>query len=318
MLTRRKTLIGLGARGAGAPAIMPRKALGAPLPKVAVDFPVPPHACDCHVHIVGDRDKYPMSPDRDYTPPLATASELRQMLQTLGIERVVIVTPTIYDDNRATLDAIRYLGQDRARGIALINEGVPAARLDSMARSGIAGVRLLFSGDNFRRERAVRKLRSFIELARPRDWHLDIEAPPDVIAELAEPLAASPVPIVFDYFGWLAGGVQQHGYEAIASLLKSGPGYVKLAEPYRLSKKSPDYRDLAPVARALVAVNPNRILWGSGWPHVGSDPENPPTVLAPNVPVDDGHLLNLLAAWVPDAAIRDKILVDNPAKLYRF
>jgi predicted TIM-barrel fold metal-dependent hydrolase len=241
------------------------------------------------------------------------------MLQAVGLSRVVIVTPTIYGDNRATLDAIRHLGQQRARGIALIDEGTSFATLNDMARSGIAGIRLLFfGGPHFKQEKAARHLRAFIDLAKPRKWHLDIEASPDVVAALAEPLAASPVPVVFDYFGWLAGGVQQPGYDAIASLVRSGRGYVKLSEPYRLSRKGPDYPDLAPVARALVAVNPDRILWGSGWPHVDSGSDSAPTALTPNVPVDAGHLLNLLAAWVPDVATRHKILVDNPARLYGF
>jgi predicted TIM-barrel fold metal-dependent hydrolase len=260
-----------------------------------------------------------MSPHRDYTPPPATAGDLERMLSILGLSRVVIVTPTIYGDNRATLNAIHYLGQDRARGVALIDEGTSFTTLSTLARSGIAGIRLLFfGGPHFKRDRAVQHLRAFIDLAKPHKWHLDIEAPPEVVAALVEPLAASPVPVVFDYFGWLAGGVQQPGYDAIASLVRSGRGYVKFSEPYRLSKKGPDYPDLAPVARALVAVNPNRILWGSGWPHVDSGSDNAPTALTPNVPVDAGHLLNLLAEWVPDAATRRKILVDNPAELYGF
>jgi predicted TIM-barrel fold metal-dependent hydrolase len=319
ILTRRRALIGLGALASGAlPILKPRNA-DALVPQIPVDFQVPRSACDCHVHVVGDPDKFPMSPRRDYTPPPAAVSQLRHMLRILGLDRVVIVTPTIYDDNAATLDAIRQLGQDRARGIALINEGTSFFALESLARSGIVGIRLLFfGGQNFKQEKAVRHLQAFINLAQPRKWHLDIEAPPEVIAALAEPLAASPVPIVLDYFGWLAAGVQQQGYDAVASLVRSGRGYVKLSEPYRLSRKGPDYPDLAQVARALVAVNPDRILWGSGWPHVDSGSDNASVTLTPNLPVDSGHLLNLLAEWVPDAAIRHKILVDNPAELYRF
>ncbi|HLZ07211.1 MAG TPA: amidohydrolase family protein, partial [Chloroflexota bacterium] len=102
--------------------------------------------------------------------------------------------------------------------------------------------------------------------------------------------------------------------------VKSRRAYVKLSEPYRLSKKAPEYGDLVPVVRALLAANPDRLLWGSGWPHVDSTPVagRSNTDLAPNLPVDTGHLLNLFASWVPDAEIRHTILVKNPARLYGF
>src|SRR5262249_55276599 len=114
-----------------------------------------------------------------------------------------------------------------------------------------------------------------------------------------------------------AGGVKQPGFDAVLLLVKSGRAYVKLAEPYRLSKKAPDYPDLAPVVRAFVAANPDRVLWGSGWPHVDSA-AGPNIAMAPNLPVDAGHLFNLLAIWVPEAEIRRKILVENAARLYGF
>jgi predicted TIM-barrel fold metal-dependent hydrolase len=141
-----------------------------------------------------------------------------------------------------------------------------------------------------------------------------------VVAALAPQLAACPVPLVLDYFGWVAGGVQQPGFEAVLSLVKSRRAYVKLSEPYRLSKKAPEYGDLVAVVRALLAANPDRLLWGSGWPHVDSTPVagRSNTDLAPNLPVDTGHLLNLFARWVPDAEIRRTILVENPARLYGF
>lgn len=190
-----------------------------------------------------------------------------------------------------------------------------------MMKGGITGMRLFLGGAGvFRPAAAAKHLQTAIDLANVRGWHLDISAPPDVVAALAPQLAACPVPLVLDYFGWVAGGVQQPGFEAVLSLVKSGRAYVKLAEPYRLSKKAPDYGDLIPVVRALLAANPDRLLWGSGWPHVDSTPVagRSNTDLAPNLPVDTGHLLNLFARWVPDAEIRRTILVENPARLYGF
>jgi predicted TIM-barrel fold metal-dependent hydrolase len=323
MLTRRTMMAGASALG----AIMieaPLKPLsaGGPKPTIAVNFEVPRGACDAHVHVVGDPTEFPMAADRDYTPTEATADSLRAALKFLNVDRVVIVTSTNYGlDNSSTLASIKQLGRHRARGVALIDETTSPETLDSYKAAGITGVRLFFSdGEAFNAGAAREHLQWNIDLAKQRNWHLDISTPPDVIASLAAQLATSPVPVALDDFGWLAGGVGQPGFAAIISLLKSGHIYVKLAEPYRVSRTGPDYPELAPVVRALVAANPERILWGSGWPHVNSNPpphrsKFDPT---PNLPVDAGHLLNLFAAWVPDAATRRTILVDNPARLYGF
>jgi predicted TIM-barrel fold metal-dependent hydrolase len=113
--------------------------------------------------------------------------------------------------------------------------------------------------------------------------------------------------------------VEQPGFDSVLSLIKSGPAYVKLSEPYRLSKKGPNYSDLAPVVQALLAANPDRLLWGSGWPHLsGAVPGRPKTDITPDLPIDAGQLLNGFAAWVPDVETRRKILVENPARLYGF
>jgi predicted TIM-barrel fold metal-dependent hydrolase len=289
-------------------------------PKTTVAFEIPPKACDCHVHVVGDPAEFPMSRDRDYTPPPATADELRQALKLLNFERVIIVTPTIYGaDNSVTLAAIKQLGRERARGVALLGDGTPSETLSAMKEAGIAGIRVFLSGAaTFNATAAAKRLQTSIDLAKERGWHLQISTPPDVVAALIPQLAASPVPLVLDFFGWAAGGVGQPGFDAVLSLVKSGRAYVKMAEPYRLSKKAPDYEDLLPVVRAFVAANPDRLLWGSGWPHVDSASSSGRVNTAPNLRVDSKHLLNLFARWVPDAEIRHKILVDNPARLYAF
>lgn len=304
-------------------ASLKRVSAAGPKPNTTVAFDVPRGACDAHVHVVGEPGEFPMSPERDYTPPAATADDLVEKLKFLNIERVVIVTPTVYgNDNSVTLAAIEKLGRDRARGVALVDETISSERLDSMMKAGITGIRLFLGGGAgvFHPAAAAKRLQTAIDLANVRGWHIDISAPPDVVAALAPQLAACPVPLVLDYFGWVAGGVRQPGFEAVLSLVKSQRAYVKLAEPYRLSKKAPDYRDLVPVVRALLAANPDRLLWGSGWPHVDSTlvAGRSNTDLAPNLPVDTGHLLNLFARWVPDAEMRRTILVKNPARLYGF
>jgi predicted TIM-barrel fold metal-dependent hydrolase len=135
-------------------------------------------------------------------------------------------------------------------------------------------------------------------------------------------VAASPVPVVFDHFGGAeaALGVEQPGFSDLLALVKSGKAYVKISGAYRASKLAPDYPDAAPLARALTAANPERIVWGTDWPHPNSvtPPGNKPTDLTPLFQIDDGRLLNQLPVWAPDAAIRKTILVDNPARLYGF
>jgi predicted TIM-barrel fold metal-dependent hydrolase len=190
-----------------------------------------------------------------------------------------------------------------------------------MSEGGIVGMRLFLQGRGpFSSTAAAKRLRARIELAERRRWHIQISTPPFVIAALASQLASSPVPLVLDYFAWAQGGTGQPGFDSVLSLLQSGHVYVKLAEPYRLSQLVPDYTNLAPVVVALVGANPERILWGSGWPHVDSSASasRARTEISPNLPVDTVHLLNLLANWVHDAETRRKILVDNPERLYGF
>jgi predicted TIM-barrel fold metal-dependent hydrolase len=262
-----------------------------------------------------------MSSERDNTPPPATIGELKQVLGFLHLDRVVIVTPEVYgEDNSATTDAITVLGRDRARGIALISESFSPAALVALKSAGIVGFRVFLDpGSSFDPRLEAKRLQARFDLAERLGWHLDISAPPEIVAAVTKPLAASPVPLVFDYFGWAAGGVEQPGFDAVLSLVESGRAYVKLSEPYRLSRRGPDYPNLAPVAKALVSANADRVLWGSGWPHVsGGVPGQKKTDIAPDLPIDAGHLLNLLSEWVPDAETRHKILVDNPARLYGF
>jgi predicted TIM-barrel fold metal-dependent hydrolase len=141
-----------------------------------------------------------------------------------------------------------------------------------------------------------------------------------VIAGLSDIVLASPVPVVFDHFGGAQGaaGLQQPGFDKLLQFVRSGKGYVKLSGAYRASTSAPDYHDVAPLARALISSNPHRILWGSDWPHPDTHPGREEKSVSTPLRVDDGHLLNLLATWVPDAALRKTILVDNPTTLYDF
>jgi predicted TIM-barrel fold metal-dependent hydrolase len=323
MITRRNVLKAAGAAGIAASGIASGRA-AAPVPKTPVDFAVPRGACDTHVHVVGDPAKYPMSPNRVYTPPTATADELVALQNFLHFDRVVIVTPSFYGtDNSCSLDAMRQLGHERARVVAVVDDKIPSSALGDMARQGVAGIRVnLATTGEIDPAAAAKKFQAGIDLAKAYGWHVQIYAGLGVIAAVGPALAASPVTLVLDHFGGAnaALGTGQAGFETLLSLVRSGVAYVKISGAYRASKDAPDYADVVPLAKALVAANPDRIVWGTDWPHPDSSkvPGRTNTDIAPYYPIDDGLLLNQLPIWVPDAAILHKILVDNPARLYGF
>lgn len=327
MMTRRDVLRAAGAAGVAASGmstgLSPAAAAG-PTPKTPVDFDVPRGACDCHVHVVADPARFPMAANRVYTPPTATADELLKLQNFLHLDRVVIVQPSFYGtDNAATLDGVRQLGPARARGIAVIDDKTSAPALDDMAKAGIRGIRVnLETTGEADPAASGKKLQAAVERVKDRGWHVQVYTRLSVIAALGDQLTALPVPLVFDHFGGAqaALGPQQPGFDTLLALVKSGKAYVKISGAYRASEKAPDYLDAAPLAKALIAANPDRIVWGTDWPHPDSArvPGRAATDIAPYQQIDDGLLLNQLPKWAPDAALRHKILVDNPARLYGF
>jgi predicted TIM-barrel fold metal-dependent hydrolase len=316
-MTRRELLGGAAAAGLAAGGMTAAA-------ETAVAIEVPPGACDCHVHVVGDQQRFPMAPDRVYTPPAASPNELLALQRRLQFDRVVIVQPSFYGvDNAATLDGLRQLGPLRARGIAVIDDKTSPAALDDMVRAGIRGIRLnLETTGEIDAAASGRKLQAAIRQIAGRGWHVQIYTRLPVIAALAAELAALPVPLVIDHFGGAqaALGSQQPGFDALLALVRSGKAYVKISGAYRVSRLAPDYADAAPLARALIAANPERIVWGTDWPHTDSArrPGRSATDVSPFQPIDDGRLLNQLPSWAPEPAIRRQILVDNPAHLYGF
>jgi predicted TIM-barrel fold metal-dependent hydrolase len=317
MMTRREVLGGVAAAGLAAAGMTAAA-------ETAVAIEVPPGACDCHVHVIGDQQRFPMAPDRVYTPPAASPDELLELQRRLRFDRVVIVQPSFYGvNNAATLDGLRQLGPQRARGVAVINDKTSPAALDDMVKAGIRGIRLnLETTGEVDPAASGRKLYAAIRQIEGRGWHVQVYTRLPVIAALAAELAALPVPLVIDHFGGAqaALGPQQPGFDALLALVRSGKAYVKISGAYRVSRLAPDYADAAPLALALIAANPERIVWGTDWPHTDSarPPGRPATDVSPFQPIDDGRLLNQLPSWAPQPAIRRQILVDNPARLYGF
>ena len=290
-------------------------------PATAVNFDIPAGACDCHTHIHGDPETFPYFSGRVYTPETALPEEMAALHKALHIQRVVIVTPSVYGtDNSATLYGMKARGRD-ARGVAVIDEKTPESALDAMHQAGIRGIRLNLATSGVTDPSVGRKrYETAVERVAKRKWHVQMYTNLAVISSIKDLVLASPVPAVFDHFGGAqaALGTGQPGFADLVELVASGKAYVKISGAYRASKLSPDYPDAAPLAKALIAANADRIVWGTDWPHPNSSSGNPATQVTPLFQIDDGRLLNQLPVWTSDAAIRKKILVDNPARLYGF
>jgi predicted TIM-barrel fold metal-dependent hydrolase len=298
----------------------PAKAAQAATP---VNFAVPAQACDCHTHIHGDPHEFPFFAGRVYTPPTALPEELADLHRALHVRRVVIVTPSVYgSDNSATLYGMKARGTD-ARGVAVIDDATPERELDAMAGAGVRGIRLnLATGGGNDPDIARRRFQDALARATPRNWHIQIFTNLAVIAAIKAQVLASPVPVVLDHFGGAlaAGGLTQPGFADLIELVGSGTAYVKISGAYRASTQDPDYPDVVPLARTLIAANPERIVWGTDWPHTNSTTPagRRITDITPLFQIDDGRLMNQLPIWAPDPATRNAILADNPARLYGF
>ncbi len=280
---------------------------------------VPRNACDCHVHIFGPAAKFPYSSKRLYTPGDASIDDLKALHRALHIERVVIVHPSPYGaDNSCTTNAVRKLG-DQARGVAVIDEATSASELADMHAAGIRGVRVNLETSGVNDPAAAgRQLQRAAERVAPLGWHVQTYTNLAILAALHGTILALPTTLVVDHFGraQAAGGAAQPGFAALLALLESGKVYVKISAPYRISQLD-DYPDTAPLARAMIEANSERIVWGTDWPHPGGA-RHDPAAIEPFRPEDDGAALNRLAGWTRNRAELQKILVDNPARLYQF
>lgn len=261
-----------------------------------------------------------MWPGRTYTPETALPDEMLALHRALHIQRVVIVTPSVYGtDNSATLYGMKAYGES-ARGIAVIDEKTPERDLDTMVQAGIRGIRLnLMTAGQTDPAAAGKRFQAAAGRVGGRNWHIQIFTSLTVIAGMKDLIRDAPLPVVLDHFGGAqaALGLEQPGFSDLVEVIRSGKAYVKISGAYRASTHAPDYADVAPFARALIAANPDRILWGTDWPHPDAAASRP-TEVTPLLRIDDGRLLNQLAIWAPDAVIRRKILADNPARLYGF
>jgi len=285
-------------------------------------FVLPEKSCDCHVHLFGPFDRYPLSQRRLYTPAPAPTDDLLAILDRAGVGRAVLVQPSAYaTDNRCLLDACA-AHPDRFRMVAVIDAGTDTRELERMNALGVRGVRLNLASSGGRSGgETARLMRETASRIAPFGWHLQMFVPVATIAEIAPLVRDLPVAVVFDHMGKpdAARGLAQAGVPELIDLLATGRTWVKLSGPYRVSADDYGNTHVAALARALFDANPDRMVWGSDWPHIGQHAGRHDEVAPPVAyrPLDYGRLLTALSEWVPQADLA-RVLVRNPAVLYGF
>ena len=263
--------------------------------------PIPPGACDSHFHVF-DKPS-PQVADRSYTAPPAPLAAYRNVQHTLGLDRSVIVQPSVYGtDNRTTLQSLPTDGSMKA--IVVVDDDTKSDELKALAARGAVGARanLMFQS-GAQTENLTALTGSMADLG----WHLQVLADVSALPDLADFVSRLSVPVVFDHMGHVPArkGINNPGVQTLLALLDHGNVWVKLSGAYRIAPVTPS--DAAPVAKALIAANPDRLVWGTDWPH--------PAIKGP-MP-DDGDLLDMLFDWA-DPETAHKILVQNPEQLYGF
>jgi predicted TIM-barrel fold metal-dependent hydrolase len=273
---------------------------------------LPKGSIDTHVHVFEER--YPLSPARGYNPPDSTLADLKALHATLGIDRVVFTQPSIYGtDNAAILDGMAALNAgkpNRARAVVAIGLDTTDDELAAFDAAGVRGVRL--NTDNKGgMPVALNEISRLADRIAPFGWHFEFLFPGRDIVELMPVFAALTVPMSIGHFAYqpAQNGIAAPGFQALLGLLRAGNTWLKISGANRVSATDlPPYDDVKPMAQAVIAAAPDRIMWGTDWPHPNKYEVNP----------NDGDLVDAFGDWVADPAMRRKIMVDTPAAFYRF
>jgi 2-pyrone-4,6-dicarboxylate lactonase len=276
--------------------------------------PPPPDACDTHAHVFGPAAQFPYAADRSYTPPDAPLAKYLAMLDAVGFTRGVLVQGSAHgQDNAAMLDALARR-PDRLRGVAVADAGVSPAELRRWRDIGVRGLRFnhFFRGGSlhYRGGVPLGAAKALAPTMAELGWHLqlwiDVKDLPDTLPTLRQ----IGLPVVVDHMGRTDAhaGTAAPGFQSLLRLVGDGACWVKVSGAHRISQQAPDYEDARPFHEALVRANPERLVWGSDWPHPRMEGEMP----------DAGRLFELFCAWTPDETARQRILVTNPVRLYGF
>jgi predicted TIM-barrel fold metal-dependent hydrolase len=276
--------------------------------------PPPPDACDTHAHVFGPAARFPYADDRSYTPPDAPLEKYLGMLDTIGFARGVLVQGSAHGrDNSAMLDALQRQ-PDRLRGVAVADADISPAHLREWDRLGVRGLRFNhFFRDgqlHYRGGVPLSAARTLAPVMAELGWHLQLWIDVKDLPETIAVLRSFGLPVVIDHMGRTdaRAGIATDGFGSLLRALSDGWCWAKLSGAHRISQNAPDYPDARPFHEALVAANPERLVWGGDWPHPRVEGEMP----------DAGRLFELFQAWTPDLATQRRILVTNPAKLYGF
>jgi 2-pyrone-4,6-dicarboxylate lactonase len=267
----------------------------------------PPGACDAHCHIFGPGDRFPYAPNRPYTPPDAGKERLKALHEHLGFSRAVLVQASCHGrDNSAMVDAMEW-SNGAWRGVAMVDASVSDRELERLNTAGVRGVRFNFvahlggAPDLAQVNEVIARIASI-------GWHVELHLDAHDIAAYRDFLERLPVPFIIDHMGRVEArrGLDQPAFRLLLDLVKTNErAWVKVSGAERVSSTGKPFRDAIPFGRALVEAAPDRILWGTDFPH-------PNVTEMPN----DGESVDLFAEMVSDDALRTKILVDNPVKLY--
>jgi 2-pyrone-4,6-dicarboxylate lactonase len=271
-------------------------------------FPLPPGACDSHVHVFESAERYPRVDKPHYTLPDGSLNKLERMTEVMKLERFVIVQPSYYGtDNSCMLDALAAAGT-RARGVAMVDDDCTDATLKRMDEFGVRALRLdLFLRSSWPTTDIVKYIETWVRRTHAIGWHVQFYTPGWVVRDLLPFLKELDATFVIDHMGYMleSDGLTNTDFDRLLEVIRAGRGWIKLSAPYRLARDG-NFERLKPKARDIIAAAPDRVVWGSDWPHI------------PEGGKDTGELLNLLYDWEPDAEARKRILVANPARLFGF
>lgn len=265
----------------------------------------PAGACDCHAHVYGPPERYPLRPGRRYTPPAKYLADYQKMLRRIGIDRAVVVQPTVYASNDVTADALA-ASSGKWRGVAKFTDGSVGTDFASMHRLGFRGVRVHGIGGTSE----IARLEEIARAIEPFGWHVQLHMESSLLPDLESRLRTLPVPVVLDHFARLQpqDGADTPPMHALLRLLATGRCWVKLSGYNLVSRRPFPHPDLQPIAAALIAARPDRMLWGTDWPHPSHEGPLP----------DDASLLTLFQTWATTRQVAQDILVRNPERLYGF
>ena len=274
----------------------------------------PAGAVDCHAHVCGPDTVFPYADERIYTPPDATLAQYNSLLAMLGIDRAVLVQPSVYgSDNRAMLAALKSSPQ-KFRGVAVLDpdlQKISDTQLEELHATGVRGLRCnIVDVADKSAGLPINELTALAQRIAPLGWHLELLMHVNEYPDLYKTFNRFPVDLVFGHFGYSHAkhGVSDEGFVGLLNLMKDQKAWIKMTGPYRICDGDLPYADMRPFNDAVIAANPNQLIWGSDWPHV---------MLKKHMP-HDADLCELLGSWVSDESLRKSILVDNPCMLYDF